>query len=87
MRNVSFRLIQLCQVTWTFLCTSGWMQEVGVLNRLLNATWTCFTACTCCSYPLAMLLPPYIEAEDDEPVPKNRYGIGTSTYMKAAGSK
>ena len=34
-----------------------------------------------CSHPLAMLLP-YVALLPE--APKNRYGIGTSTYMKAA---
>ena len=37
-------------------------------------------------YPLAKLLPPYIDDEPPDADPKNRYGIGTSTYMKAVSS-
>jgi hypothetical protein len=36
-----------------------------------------------CTHPLAKLLPPYSDDEPDELTPKNRYGIGTSTYIKA----
>ena len=38
------------------------------------------------AYPLAKLLPPYIEDEPPDADPKKRYGIGTSTYMKAVSS-
>ena len=37
------------------------------------------------TYPLAIVPPPpYIDAEDVDPAPKKRYGMGTKTYIKAA---